>query len=474
MNKRLVISLALVAAIFTTACAEQSTADKTFKITSRPWAKGQKNLPWEEFDTRTVSGLGGFKPVENTKTNIYGGDLESEKLEATGFFRVEKIGDRWWYIDPEGYRYFQKVVVGVRKGTTQRHKDALKEKFGTTKGWISETSDLIHSLAFSGSGSWSDEVTIEEYNASHPESILTRARIVNMMSAYGKKRGGTYQLAGHTGYPNSCIFVFDPGFEEFCDEAAQVLIKDKDDKNIVGYFSDNEMPLGLHNLEGYLTIEDKADHGRVYAEKWLKEKGITAEQITDEHREEFAGLVAERYYRIVSTAFRKYDPNHLYLGSRLHEAPKYVQSILEAAGKYCDVVSINYYGRWTPEVDVMKNWGEWAQKPFIITEFYTKGMDSGLANTSGAGFTVNTQQERGHAYQHFVLGLIESGNCVGWHWFRYQDNDPTAKGVDPSNIDSNKGLVDNDYNHYEPLANSMRELNVNAYRLADWFDARKK
>ena len=72
--------------------------------------------------------------------------------------------------------------------------------------------------------------------------------------------------------------------------------------------------------------------------------------------------------------------------------------------------------------------------------------------------------------QHFVLGLLESGNCVGWHWFRYQDNDPTAKGVDPSNLDSNKGLVDNEYNLYKPLADAMKELNINAYRLADWFD----
>ena len=69
-----------------------------------------------------------------------------------------------------------------------------------------------------------------------------------------------------------------------------------------------------------------------------------------------------------------------------------------------------------------------------------------------------------------VLGLLESGNCVGWHWFRYQDNDPTAKGADPSNLDSNKGLVDNEYNLYKPLADAMKELNINAYRLADWFD----
>lgn len=172
----------------------------------------------------------------------------------------------------------------------------------------------------------------------------------------------------------------------------------------------------------------------------------------------------------MSEAIRKYDPNHLYLGSRLHGKPKFIRQIVEAAGRYCDVVAINYYGAWTPSEKTMKHWGEWAQKPFIITEFYTKGMDSGLANTTGAGFTVQTQQERGYAYQHFVLGLLESGNCVGWHWFRYQDNDPTAKGVDPSNLDSNKGLVDNEYNLYKPLADAMKELNINAYRLADWFD----
>ena len=97
-------------------------------------------------------------------------------------------------------------------------------------------------------------------------------------------------------------------------------------------------------------------------------------------------------------------------------------------------------------------------------------MDSGLGNTTGAGFAVETQQDRGYAYQNFVIGLIESANCVGWHWFRYQDNDPQAKGADPSNLDSNKGIVDNNYNPYMPLVKAMRELNINAYRLADWFD----
>lgn len=88
---------------------------------------------------------------------------------------------------------------------------------------------------FSGTGSWSNEEAIASYNASHKE-VLTRSIILNLMSGYGKKRGGTYQLPGNTGYPNQCIFVFDPEFETYCDEMAQKLVANKTDKNIIGYF----------------------------------------------------------------------------------------------------------------------------------------------------------------------------------------------------------------------------------------------
>lgn len=44
------------------------------------------------------------------------------------------------------------------------------------------------------------------------------------MSAYGDKSGGTYVVAGHKGYPNNVIFVFDPQFEELCDGHAKKLL----------------------------------------------------------------------------------------------------------------------------------------------------------------------------------------------------------------------------------------------------------
>jgi len=83
---------------------------------------------------------------------------------------------------------------------------------------------------------------------------------------------------------------------------------------------------------------------------------------------------------------------------------------------------------------------------------------------------VATQQDRGWFYQNFTLGLLESKVCVGWHWFKYIDNDPTDLKTDPSNRDSNKGIVNVKYEPYQPLLDAMQELNHAAYPLTDYFD----
>lgn len=439
-------------------------------VEAKPWVKN-KDTEWRTFETRVIDRMTAFTPVESYKVNRYGSD-ESVKDQATGFFYVKQEDGRWWMIDPDGCRHLDMAVVSVRCGQGEQNKKAFARKFSNERQWMDATAEMLFGYGFAGSASWSDEEAVRSYNkrAVRP---MTHSVMLNFMASYGRKRGGTYQLPGNTGYPNQTIFVFDPEFKEFCDEYASQVARYKDDATLIGYFSDNEMPLGMKNLEGYLTLPKADDPGRLAAEKWLADKGIDRTQITEEHRAEFAGYVAETYFRIVSQALKKYDPNHMYLGSRLHGSNKFLKQVVEAAGRYCDVVSINYYGHWTPSTEAMANWGRWAGKPFMITEFYTKGMDSGLKNDTGAGFCVRTQLDRGRAYQHFVLGLLESGNCVGWHWFKYQDNDPTAKGVDPSNLNSNKGLVDNNYEPYADLAALMKQLNVNAYRLADYFDSRK-
>jgi hypothetical protein len=294
------------------------------------------------------------------------------------------------------------------------------------------------------------------------------------MSGYGSKRGGMYQKSGHMGYPKDCIFVFDPQFATFCDAYAKQLVSTKDDPWLLGHFSDNELPLYHRSLDNFLKLPPE-DPGRKAVDQWLTERLVKHPEDTtlnDQKRDEFLGFIADRYFQITSAAIRKYDPNHLCLGPRLDFEALKSKALFEAAGRHLDVIATNYYHQWSPNPEQVKNWVEWSGKPFIVTEWYAKGMDSGFANTTGAGFVVKTQADRGRFYQNFTLGLLESGGCVGWHWFKYRDNDPNAKGADPSNIDSNKGIVNLALEPYVPLMMAMQELNRQVYSLADYFDTR--
>jgi hypothetical protein len=327
---------------------------------------------------------------------------------------------------------------------------------------------MLHENGFNCAGSWSDVEAITEANKTL-EKPMAYCINWNFMSSYGRERGGTYQQPGHTGYPKDAIFVFDPEFETFCDRHAKQLIDTKDDPNLFGHFSDNEMPFKSKSLDNYLALPEN-EPGHKAAKNWLAERNITAGEITDKHREEFMSLVADKYFSIVSNAIKKYDPNHMYIGARFYSNEKSQPAFMKTAGKYLDIVSNNYYNKWMPDSTDMANWTEWTGKPFIITEYYTKGEDSGMPNQSGAGWIVRTQKDRGLFYQNYNLALLESKNCVGWHYFKYQDNDPTATGVDPSNIDANKGIVNNEYEVWKPMMEEMNELNTQVYEIIEHFD----
>ena len=430
--------------------------------------------PWTQFPTRGVGTLPGYTARHDDVLSTYGG-LKARQLAASGFFRVEKTGARWWLVDPEGHPFFNLAIVAVQlPATSAAVNTALQEKFGSAPRWAEVTAKLLRAHGFNGTGAWSDTKALR---ATSQPSAYTR--MWNFMGAYGDRRGGTFQEPGHKGYPKGCIFVFDPEFAAFCDDYARRLAETKDDPWLLGHFSDNELPFRKETLENFLTLPEN-DPGRKAAEQWLAQRrasappGSTSPPIDDTARRDFLGFVAERYLQITTAAMRKYDPNHLCLGPRFHGYELDAAPVFAAAGRHLDVIAINYYRAWSPDRERMQRWAERSGRPFLITEWYAKGMDSGYANKSGAGWTVKTQQDRGRFYQNFGLGLIESRACVGWHWFKYMDNDPADTSADPSNRDSNKGIVTLTFTPYAPLLEAMKELNQQVYSLADYFDREKR
>lgn len=49
----------------------------------------------------------------------YGG-YRQKKVKSTGFFRIEKIDGRWWFVDPEGFLFLSVGVDGVVPGRDHR------------------------------------------------------------------------------------------------------------------------------------------------------------------------------------------------------------------------------------------------------------------------------------------------------------------------------------------------------------------
>lgn len=124
-----------------------------------------------------------------------------------------------------------------------------------------------------------------------------------------------------------------------------------------------------------------------------------------------------------------------------------------------------------------------------------------LTNNRGAGKVVRSQEDRGVYYETFALKMLESGFCVGWSWYRYQDNDMPlfedangnlvyfndwdaykncslplihkGENTDQSNLDANKGIVNNAMEVYTELTSHITAIAKNVYGLAEHFDARR-
>jgi hypothetical protein len=419
---------------------------------------------WKIFSTRTIDDLPAL-PADSSLDQF--GGLLARTEKATGFFHTAKIGDRWWLVDPVGGLFLNAGVASVKTIAAPGAELALEKKFGNKSGWSAASAELLHTNGFNGTGAWSEDDFLA---AAEPRLAYTK--LLGFMAGYGKIRGGTHMQPGHVGYPSDCIFVFDPAFEKFCDDYARQIVTNKNDPWLLGYFSDNEMPFPKHALTNFLALPEN-DPGHVAALKFLQARygaNAAAEKITAKDESDFLALVAEKYFSTVSRAIKKYDPNHLFLGVRFYAVDIAKPELFRACGPFVDVVSMNYYRAWTPDAATMQMWSRESGKPILITEWYAKSADSGLANTGGAGWLVKSQRERGLFYQNFALGLLESKVCVGWHWFRYSDNDPEEKGVDPSNRDSNKGIVNNRYEPYAQLLAQMKSLNEKIYSLTDYFD----
>ncbi len=393
------------------------------------------------------------------------------------FFTVEWTNGKAWFKTPSGKPFLSMGVNAIAdqsmRAPNSHYYDPVKNQYkDDKKAWTANVFSRLKKWHFNTVGCWSDH-DLEQ-----------------------KKFPYTTQLYIARGNPwdNVLNSVFDEAFEKRVVENAQKAEKYKNDPDLIGYFLDNEMPWWGNygwNADGQKTLleryaavniegPNKDALKKFFEDRYEKDidpfNGVwntnlksfdeldrplslvakTKKQKADANA--WAGVVAERYFSVAVKALRAVDPNHLILGIRF--AGETPWEVVDACGKYCDVVSVNAYNK-SGNVDqvLLNNVYAKTKRPILITEysFTAKENQSGDPNTQGADVLVPTQADRAEHLDRFVHQALNLPYLVGLHWFQWADESPEGR-FDGENC--NYGLVDINDKDYALITQKHTALNL--------------
>ena len=446
--------------------------------------------------------------------NKYGGWQAGPKLEATGFFRVQKHQGKWWLVDPAGRLFWSHGIDCVHSANVTPISD--RERY--FRDLPKEDSLFVR---FYGRGSWAPHGYYQDHSPyrtydlgranllrkygpdfedAFARSTHRRLRswglntIANWSSRdiYLMRRtpyAGTLgcnarRLEGSQGYWGKFYDVFDPSFRA---NLRQRLEAEKGrsagDPWCLGYFVDNELSWGddtslavaalisppdqpakkvfLTDLKAkYKTIAALNQAWGTGHESW--DALLQCREAPDRTKakadlEAFYTKTAETYFRTIREELKKVAPNQLYMGCRFAWVN---DRAALAATKFCDVVSYNRYRYSVEDLDLPDG----IDLPVIIGEFHFGALDRGMFHT-GLRRT-ESQRDRAEKYESYVRGALRNPHIVGTHWFQYKDQPTTGRG-DGENYQI--GFLDVCDKPYPEIVAASRTLgdNLYQYRLSD-------
>ncbi len=418
------------------------------------------------------------------------GTKETYNLKATGYFYLAKINGRDVLVTPEGNAFFQLGMCGVSPiddYTTVKGRQQIYEWLPPLKG---EFSTAYMAQSWNPGAVFSFHLANEIRKFGRPYDAKEYvSRWVDRLRKWGFNSGGAWAFSGDARdvlaekkMPYVSFLplgkdvapeipgvkgVWDPFADGVNDKMAAAFKKgvapQADNPLIIGWFITNEPSIedvakivpGLKGsksaakrelvamLKGtYSTIdafntawEVKAENFDALAEMPLNVTTLKASQ----DMLAFFRMFLERRYSLITENFRKVNTHHLLLGDRWMPGTANNQALVETAGKYLDIISVNYY---TNDIDqnFLKRIHQWAgNKPLLLSEFHFCARDQGL---TGGARQVASQQERGLAYRNYVEQAASTGFVVGIQWFIAIDQAATGRWFDGFNGESaNTGLV---------------------------------
>ncbi len=391
----------------------------------------------------------------------------------SGYYKTVQNDGAWWFQKPDGTRFFSLGVNVVNIGPPKGEYRAAKPEYAsfrhysTTAAWAEATLARLRDWHFNTIGSWSNPI--------FHDGPLPFTVVLDLGAAAGAPWGDLFS-------PETA--------HKFDESAKRQILPLRNNPNLLGYFSDNELGwwsdalfvhfirqpaanstrqqlirlLRSHYQDQFGALQRDFHTGNATAFEELGHRGritLRTRGRGSEVVDEFAHCLAERYYQLAHDSIRRYDEHHLILGNRF--AAWYPQAVARAAGPYVDVISINTGADWKHgEIStfLLKTLHEITGKPILISEFYMCAREnrSGNKNSGDIFPTVATQRERAAAFRINLEALAELPYVIGAHWFQYYDEPTYGR---PDGEDYNMGLVDIDDRPYREMTAAAASLDVN-------------
>lgn len=429
------------------------------------------------------------------------GGCRELRFEATGFFRVESSGGRFWLAAPDGTAFwsagidcwrasnFATPVRGLRDAfaALPPHEGAFADAWSGGRGGESvcfHTANLVRAFGSDWRNAWEElacgglrQIGFNTVANWSDGQAASRHRIPYVRPLHPTREIQTPLV--FRDFPD----VFDPRFEADAAEVARQLETTRDDPALIGYFLGNEPTWGFATqtpAEGMLAcsgpcrtrdafaawLENR--HGNALATAWQMptaslarvREGRWTETFPAAAKDDlaaFSTVMVARLYDVSSQACRKVDPNHLNLGARYYTVPP--EWALAGMTSF-DVFSINCYRQEVP-ADLGERIAKPTGRPVMVGEWHFGALDVGLPS-SGIGH-VPTQADRGKAFRRYTELAAALPWCVGVHYFTYYDQSAAGR-FDGENY--NIGFFDVCNRPYAELVDAARLSHERLYAVA--------
>ncbi len=498
-----------------------ASSAKSVKLVDRFGQSTRKEFPGkiqneEELKADVAADQAYYAGLTPPATDAWGGLPESGKklgLKATGFFHVEPKGEKWLLVDPAGNACFHLGVCSFNANEDYTYVQGRENLYEWLPPREGEYAACWHPQKYWSARAASFFIAnqIRKFGAYDAEPCLER--MVDRVRRFGFNAIGAFSsspvfkrkkipyvahlpldqwtLGG--GLPG-VRGVFDP-FDEATLKKLDELFKQRvateaDEPLLVGYFLENEQAFedlprvvpGLpakHACKRQLVKLLKAKYGEIaafnaawnaHAESFLalEEPGLPlTTPAAFEDMQAYVETFLDAYYRSIAETFHKYDRHHLLLGNRWQPGTANNEILCRVAGKYVDVVSINYYTAGIDPV-FMRRLYEWTgRRPQLWSEFYYTAEKE--SNVAGRGQDLDTQAQRGEAYRQYVEGAAALGFVVGIEWFTLIDQSVSGRFFEQYNGERcNTGLFNVADRPYKDLIAQMLKTHQAVYPV--WLD----